>query len=232
MAITTGLKEKLSIKTCTVSASGSISVNDAPKFEAMINPAGYKRELKICYNNEKTLGQSGPEPKFAATLPQTLTLRELVLDGTGVVGSSGLRSVKDMVDALLGVIYKYDGQKHEPNYVCLVWGSFIFYGRATAISIDYTMFKPSGEPLRAKVSLSFVNWMSKEETALRANQSSPDLSHLVEVAMGDTLPLLCNRIYKNPSYYREVARVNNLTNFRNLEPGTMLRFPPLVNRHG
>jgi nucleoid-associated protein YgaU len=42
------------------------------------------------------------------------------------------------------------------------------------------------------------------------------------------LPLLCNRIYNDPSYYREVARINNLSNFRNLEPGLILRFPPLV----
>ncbi|SRR5450830_218845 len=228
MPISTGLKKKLSIAACQVSA-GNISVDKSQTaFEAMINPASYKRQLSINYNKKKTLGQSSAEPKFSAVCPETLTFDNLVLDSTGVVALLGMQSVKTMVDALLAVIYDYNGKKHEPNYVRLLWGTFIFFGRAESISIDYTMFKPSGEPLRAKVSLSFTGWMSTEESSLRANQSSPDLSHLVEVAMGDTLPLLCSRIYNDPSYYREVARINNLTNFRNLEPGLMLRFPPLV----
>lgn len=51
---------------------------------------------------------------------------------------------------------------------------------------------------------------------------SQDMSHLVTVRAGDTLPLLCKRIYSDPAYYMEVARVNRLVNFRNV-----LRFPPL-----
>jgi nucleoid-associated protein YgaU len=95
------------------------------------------------------------------------------------------------------------------------------------MSTHYTLFKPSGAPLRAKVDLSFVGAMSKRETELVSNLSSPDLTHLVEVRDGDTLPLLCNRIYGDPGYYLEVARFNQLTDFRNLRPGWKLHFPPL-----
>jgi hypothetical protein len=228
MSVSTGLKKKLSVAPCTVDA-GTITVDSSQTpFEAMINPAGYKRQLHIDYSKKKTLGQFSAESKFSAICPEVVTLQELVLDGTGAVTLSGSQSVQDMVGQLLGVVYAYKGDKHEPNHVRLLWGTFIFFGRVESISIDYTLFKPSGEPLRAKVNMSFVGWMSSEEGSLRANTSSPDLSHLVEVKVGDTLPLLCNRIYKDPSYYREVARVNNLTNFRNLEPGLVLRFPPLV----
>lgn len=228
MSISTGLKKKLTISPCTVSGATITVDSGKPAFEAMINPAGYKRQLKIDYNKKKTLGQASAEPKFNAICPETLTLQDLILDGTGVVALIGMQSVKDMVDMLLKVVYNYEGDKHESNYVRLLWGSFIFFGRAESISLDYTLFKPSGEPLRAKVQLSFTGWMSKEEGSLRANRNSPDLSHLVEVKIGDTLPLLCNRIYNDSSYYREVARINNLTNFRNLEPGIVLRFPPLL----
>ena len=44
---------------------------------------------------------------------------------------------------------------------------------------------------------------------------------------GDTLPLLCDRIYSDPSYYPDVARFNNLSDFRRLQPGQRLHFPPL-----
>lgn len=229
MATGTGLKKKLSLAVCNLGSDGTISVDSSQAaFDVMINPASYKRQFSIDYNKKKTLGQSNSSAKFSAICPETLSMDNLVLDGTGVVELSGNISVTTKVNALLAVIYHYNGQKHEPNIVRLLWGTFIFFGRVESITIDYTMFKPSGEPLRAKVALSFTGWMSHEESSLRANQSSPDLSHLVQVAMGDTLPLLCHRIYNDPSYYRAVARINNLTSFRNLEPGLTLRFPPLV----
>jgi hypothetical protein len=226
--VITGLKEKLKISPCQLDDAGNITVDDSQTyFEALINPSGYKHHLTISYNNKKTLGQSGAEPKFSAVCPEKLTLPELVLDGTGVVPASPFEDVTTLVDRLLGVVYAYNGENHEPNHVRLLWGNLIFFGRVESIAIDYTLFKPSGEPLRAKIQLGLIGWMSKEESTLRANRSSPDLSHIVEVKAGDTLPLLCNRIYKNPAYYLEVARINNLTNFRALEPGLKLRFPPL-----
>ncbi len=231
MTVTTGVMKKLSIAACKVRSGGTIIVDsDKKPFEVMINPSNFKRQLTIEYSKQQTLGQSAGSPKFAAICPEGLSMSNLVLDGTGVVAPA-TRSVNDMVNALLAVIYQYNGEEHEPNYVRVLWGSFIFFGRVENINIDYTMFKPSGEPLRAKVSMGYTGWMSNQERALRANMSSPDLSHLVEVREGDTLPLLCNRIYKDPSYYREIARINNLSNFRKLEPGSLLRFPPLVSAH-
>ena len=70
--------------------------------------------------------------------------------------------------------------------------------------------------------------MTRVEAALRANRSSPDLSHMVQVRDGDTLPLLCHRIYNDCGRYLEVAKENKLANFRSLRPGTWLRFPPLT----
>lgn len=223
-----GIKKRLSIAVCKVRRHGTIIVDSATTpFEVMVNPSNFNRKLTIDYNEQQTLGQSGATPKFAAICPEDLSMSNLVLDGTGVLGTV-TPTVTEMVNALLAVIYQYNGEQHEPNHVRVLWGSFIFFGRVKNISIDYTMFKPSGEPLRAKISMGFTGWMSNLERALRANTSSPDLSHLVEVTEGDTLPLLCNRIYKDSSYYREIARINNLVNFRKLEPGSVLRFPPLV----
>ena len=95
------------------------------------------------------------------------------------------------------------------------------------MSVQYTLFKPSGEPLRAKLTLSFVQYVSQKEESARADRKSPDLTRVVEVKAGDTLPLLCYRIYKDSSYYTQVARVNKLISFRGLKPGSRLVFPPL-----
>jgi nucleoid-associated protein YgaU len=125
------------------------------------------------------------------------------------------------------VIYDYVGDKHEPSRVRVLWGTVIFFGRLQTLKTKYTLFKPSGDPLRATVGLAFVGTTSSTEAALMANRSSPDLSHMVEVRQGDTLPLLCQRIYGDPAYYLDVARFNRLVDFRNLKPGGKLHFPPL-----
>lgn len=222
---TAGEKKKLKISPCTVDDSGNVTVNDGGAFELMLNPSSYSHAYAIGYNKKEALGQLGSDAKFSGIKPEKVNF-DVVIDGTGVVeGSSD--DVKTQVSKLTDIVYKYDGSAHEPSHVRLLWGSLIFFGRLDSMSVEYTLFKPSGEPLRAKVKLAFSGFMSKEEEALRANRSSPDLSHLIEVRAGDTLPALCYRVYKDSAYYLEVAKINDINNFRELKPGMQLHFPPL-----
>ncbi len=231
MALTaSGTKKKLTITACNVDASGNVTLEDA-SFQVMLNPGSYKHEYAISYNKDKALGQQSAESKFSVIGPEKINFK-IMLDGTGVVNEPGpagaaLPDVKDQIASLRDVVYKYDGEDHEPNHVRLLWGSFLFYGRLTSMKVDYKMFKPSGEPLRAEIDLAFTGFVSKEEEALRANRSSPDLTHVVEVKSGDTLPLLCSRVYNDSSYYLAVAEVNGIAHFRDIKPGQKLYFPPL-----
>lgn len=224
-----GQKTLLKISGCTVAENGSISVDSArPVFEALVNPSGYGHDFSIKYAKNQTLGQAGNEAKFHASQPQKLSLKELILDGTGVIPGTK-KTVKEQVQNLRNTIYTYVGSKHETPIVQIVWGSLIFYGRAEGMKFDYTLFKPNGEPLRAKITLNFVEYISPGEMEKKKAASSPDLTHLITVKAGDTLPLLCDRIYRDSGYYMEVARINGLSSFRNLQPGTTLKFPPLAN---
>jgi len=226
--MTTGSKKKLKLSPCAVDESGNVTVDDGASFELMLNPSSYSHSYSIGYNHKEAIGQLGSDAKFSGIKPEKVSF-DIVIDGTGVVevADSASSDVKDQVKKLTDVVYKYDGNNHEPNHVRIIWGNLLFFGRLESLSVEYTLFKPSGEPLRAKVKLAFSGFMSKEEEALRANRSSPDLSHLVEFKAGDTLPLLCYRIYKDSSYYPEVARINNITDFRDIRPGSRLHFPPL-----
>lgn len=227
-AASSGEKDKLKISPCTVDASGNITVDKGTCFEVMLNPSDYQHSYSIGYNKKEAIGQSGSDTKFSGIKPETIKFT-ILIDGTGVVEGpdSGSSDVKTQLKELKDIVYKYDGSRHEPNHVRVLWGSQIFFGRLESMSVENTLFKPSGVPLRARIQLSFSGFMSKEEEALRANRSSPDLSHLVEVKAGDTLPMLCYRVYRDCSYYLEVARVNNITDFRDIKPGSKLHFPPL-----
>lgn len=231
-----GLKARLTITRCTV--SGGTVTPTGKKMEAMLNPASLSHSHSISYSGSGTsgtergcsnrvLGQTAVEPKFSAVNSEKLSF-ELIFDGSGAVPGK-LVNVGQQIQRLKEIVYDYDGNAHEPNVVRLTWGELAsFEGRMTSLDVDYTLFKPSGLPLRAKVKLQFVSFMTSLEANLRARRSSPDLTHEVLVRDGDTLPLLCHRIYGDPRHYLDVARANGLTTFRDLAPGTVLRFAPLT----
>lgn len=233
-----GEKEKLTITACKVDANGKVSVDvnnkgqvefpNSRQFKFALNPEKYERSFAISYSDKSAIGQSAANPKFSGVGPETLKISTMI-DTTGATGDAdaNTKDLKTQLEELSDIVYKYDGKAHEPNPVQVLWGSQIFIGRLKSMTVDNTLFKASGEPLRAKLQLEFKSFVSNEEAALKANPSSPDMSHLVEVKAGDTLPLLCYQIYRDSSYYLEVARHNNVTDFRNLEPGSKLHFPPL-----
>lgn len=201
------------------------------QFQALINPASLNHQLGISYNSDSSshlpIGKSAVESKLSQYQQEKLSF-ELVLDGTGVVPASAPVEVSQQVKQLKNVVYHYVGEKHEPSIVKLQWGqSFSFIGRLSSMTLDYTLFKPGGDPLRAKIKLNFGSYMSNKQEALKADRQSPDLTHQVRVKAGDTLPLLCYRQYRDSSYYLAVAAFNQLDSISALKPGTVLYFPPL-----
>lgn len=89
------------------------------------------------------------------------------------------------------------------------------------------MFSPQGLPLRAVLKTTFKEYTEDTKRNALENKSSPDLTHVRTVKEGDTLPLMTQRIYGDAKYYLEIAKINGLTNFRKLEPGSELVFPPI-----
>lgn len=203
-------------------------------FEATINPEKYTHKMGLKYAGTSpaggagAIGKSAAITKFASTEPEKLDF-SITLDGTGVVADTRDVTVAEQITKLRDIAYDYDGETHEPNPVKVVWGDGLeaFFGRLTSFSVDYTLFHPEGAALRAKITLAFVEAITEAQEAREAGRSSPDMTHMVRVRQGDTLPLLCQKIYSDATQYLEVARLNNLDSFRTLTPNTLLRFPPV-----
>lgn len=230
MSAASGEKARLTIFPCLVDADTKnaqvLGEDEATPFKALINPASYTHKSSICYAENKAMGP-GIERKYKKSQPDVIEFKEMVLDGTGVVEGT-TSSVREQIELLREVAYAYNGSEHEPPVVQVAWGPLVFFAKMNQLSVEYTLFKPSGEPLRAKITLKFTAYKSNEEVFKEAAMQSPDLTHLVEIKAGDTLPNLCYKIYKNSEYYLRVAEFNQLRNFRQLSPGQILRFPPLV----
>ncbi len=227
MALSTGLLTKLEIQ----AFSDEDYQSEGDTFKVQINPKSISLNDTMEYYDQKPPGVNGSSPRFKAIGPQCLKI-DFVLDGTGVVSLPVAplgKSVKKQITELKNVV-SYSGKEHEPFFLQVRWGDNIkFNGRLKTMNVEYTLFKPSGDPLRAKVNLEFSSYSSAQTLAKMADDTSPDLTHMITVKEGDTLPLLCYKVYKDSSYYVQVAEVNGLDSFTKLKPGTRLSFPPLTN---
>lgn len=226
MATSTVKLERMSIQAYE---DENFSKKAGTPFEVMINPESYTRTNNISYTTRKKMGANSESLDFNKITKEKLNFK-IVLDGSGVVPVSESNKGKDveqMIKELKNLVYEYQGTTHQPHFVELLWGKLIFKGRLESLSFEYKIFKPDGTPLRAIVNLSFVQFMSEELATAKGGQSSPDMTHVVTIKEGDTLVALCRKIYGKSKYYLQVAEYNDLTNFRFLNPGSMVRFPPL-----
>lgn len=223
----------------------------AGSYTAQINPETYVYTYQIAYNKTRTPGTSASALRFNRIEPHELQF-DFLFDGTGVIPKpltgiagalSGIPIAGAVASALSGgnkpvdvvleienfrkVAIDYSGDIHRPRHVKLYWGTLLFKGCLTSLSITYKLFKPDGTPLRAVAKAQFLGHVDDTIRVAIQNDQSPDLTHVRTVKEGDTLPLMTYQIYGDSVYYLEVARVNNLTNFRSLTPGDKIYFPPI-----
>lgn len=204
-------------------------------FEAYINPDEYSLNYNVIADKETELGRNGSEGTFIGTEPLEVTLK-FFLDGTNVVP---IKKTGDKLDVKekIGDFHKvigYEGDIHRPRFLRLIWGKgawlrtnqdcFDCYLKTA--SFQYKLFDKDGTPLRAIITATFLEALPKPPKEAAEGNSSPDLTHVRVVKEGDTLPAMTGAIYGDFRYYLEVARINNLQDFRNLPPGKKLFFPP------
>ena len=207
-------------------------------FEIPINPEQFHQNLNICADTGRGHGDQGTDTKFMSTAPEQVKL-DFMLDSTGAISGNKLNKtpVREQVDMLLNVVYKMDGDIHQPNFLKVLWGSNSLAGygsklraftcKLSKLDINFILFDNTGEPVRAKISATFMSYVAPEARVREEGKSSPDLTRIRTIQEGDRLPFLTFNVYADQSYYQKVARANGLTSFRNLKTGDSLVFPPL-----
>lgn len=194
-------------------------------FIAMMNPESYAIDTKMEFNTQQGQGTSGSQPRFARKPPEEMSF-EFLFDNTGIIDGQPRDDLAGEIKQFTEFLMGYDGGTHEPKFFKLAWGTLVFCGRCTGLNINYKLFTPDGKPIRAICKATFKQFIEENLRVAEENNQSPDLTHLRVVAEGDTLPLMCHRIYGESRHYLEIARVNGLVNFRQLAVGQELLFPP------
>jgi hypothetical protein len=196
-------------------------------YSVMINPDSIKWNRNIEYNTEQAQDSSSASQRYKNTPSDKLNF-DIVIDCTGIVDAART-NMKTELAALEAIVFTYNGKIHRPNYVKVQWGKdFIFKGVLLSFDTSYTLFKPDGSPLRAKISLGFTQYISPKTVQKKDDKKSPDVTHLVDVVEGMALPQLCQQVWYDEFYYVQVAKYNGLDKFRNLENVEQLIFPPII----
>ena len=202
-------------------------------FTTPINPETFTRTSHIELDMTRGHGQPGTDPRYKSTAPEELKI-EFVLDGTktmeGYVDSYKSMEVSDQIKAFNDCV-QYEGKIHRPRFLIVRWGSEVnFQCVLSHMEINYSLFKPNGDPLRAKITANFVKYETEAAIFAANHISSPDLTHQRVSREGDRLDLMSYNIYDDSGFFLQVARVNDLTSPRNLKAGIALVFPP-VNKN-
>lgn len=232
-----GQLAKLHIAVCEDSPPFDAREGDDFVYEALINPEEIVSRYKTVYDQSQAPGTTATDPRFVAQLPRKFDIT-LLFDGTGVLSNSNIpfsnalgnkttESVDDQIDRFKSVVYHYDGTKHAPNLLEILWGSFIFTGKLFQMTLTYNLFKPDGTPLRATAACKFVESIEDNMRVATERSESPDLTHIRIVNADKNLPGMANEIYGDPAYYMEVAKVNKLKRIRSIKPGENILFPPI-----
>jgi len=198
-----------------------------PPYLMMLNPESIKWQRSIEYNQQQAPDSSSPSQRYKSTPSDKLNF-DVVIDCTGIVDPKRVDMAKE-ISTLENIIFTYNGTIHRPNFVKVQWGKdLVFNGVLNSFDISYTLFRPDGSPLRAKISLGFGQYIAPQTVKIQDQDESPDISHLVTVVEGETLPELCEKVWNNEKYYIQVARYNGLNKFRNLKGVEKLIFPPII----
>ena len=201
---------------------------DAGEYEVMFNPGGISVKLQVDREESQGAGSTSSEMKFKMIKPQDYQF-EFIIDGTGAA-TREVKQVPEEAEKFLKVVYSYDGTEHKPNYVMVLYGAVLLKAVMKSVDVNYTLFKPSGTPLRAKVTIVLISCIDQSLSEMINNKNSPDLTHKRVIKGKERLISAANKIYKANNYYVEVARKNKINNFRNVEPGTPLYFPPIAKK--
>lgn len=203
---------------------GPVPLPAGPPYITQFAPEKYQQTEQQNMPRREAQGETEPEAFFAGSGGEDFEF-DILIDGTGAMGD--LREV--LIDVnLLKTTTGFNGVLHHPNYLLVVWGTFLRTALLQDMQVENQLFRPDGSPLRAKVKLKFRSHKPKIQSLLESRLSSPDLTQKRTIRQGDRLDLMCFRHYRDHRYHIAVAEANELTSFRFLETGQDVILPPIA----
>jgi hypothetical protein len=188
------------------------------------NPKDYSTGLQAGWNF-KAQKKPGEHPEYTGSQLRTLDV-EMFLDAT----NEPTGDVSPAIDALFSTVRPTTKSTNDdtpyPPIVVFSWGSTKpFVGVVKSVTASLTLFRPTGEPIRATCKVSMQEYTT---IAGKQNPTSGAVrsSRAHQVILGDTLASIATAEYGSPTLWRAIAAVNGLEDPFKLRLGRELLLPP------
>ncbi|XXT18827.1 LysM peptidoglycan-binding domain-containing protein [Sorangium sp. So ce429] len=188
--------------------------------EVMFNPEEYSLNRDNNFASQAIPGLSSPLLQFAHGNLRTLEM-ELLFDTY-----EKLTDVRDKTQKLIKMM-EIDPHLHAPPILNVSWASLQFRCVLTRAAQKFILFLPDGRPVRARVNVSFTEFVDPEHESRQIKRQTADYTKVHHVIDGDTLSAIAARYYERPELWRAVALANELDDPRQLAPGQALTIPSL-----
>jgi hypothetical protein len=203
--------------------NAKLQIEGGDIIQCAFNPETYTVSKTNIWTYKPNQSKDYPAPEFGGGMPMVYTM-QLLLD-VSLQGTD--QSIKDQANALMKAMH---GGGSPPKFVTFSWGSTQLPKAAPlSISIQYAMFHPNGDPMRAFVDLELAQ---ADDSAPPGQAQNPTTrgtaglrSHIVQD--GDSLHSIAYESYGDPTRWRVIAEANGVDDPLRIERGTALSIPRL-----
>ena len=189
-------------------------------FDVMFNPEEYTLNKDNNFASQTIPGLSSPLLQFVHGNLRTLEM-ELFFDTTQQ--RSDVRDATGRVTDLL----KIDSDLHAPPVLRVEWASLQFRCVLARVSQKFIKFLEDGRPVRARLNVTFNEFIDEEREAKEVNRQTADFTKFHVVTGGETLASIATLHYQDPQKWRPIAIANGIDDPRAIEAGQSLSVPSL-----
>jgi hypothetical protein len=120
-----------------------------------------------------------------------------------------------------------DPDLHAPPVLRVSWASLQLDCVLARVSQKFIMFADDGKPVRARLTVTFNEFIDPGRESREVSRQTADLSKVHVVTQGETLSAIAGKFYDNPLMWRPIAISNEIADPREISPGQTLRVPML-----
>jgi LysM repeat protein len=197
-----------------------VNTDSGAKLSVQFNPEEYSLSRDNNFAQAAVPGRSSPLLQFTHGNLRTLEM-ELFLDTL-----EQHRDVRDETQQVVGLL-EIDPDLHAPPVLRVAWASLQFRCVLARASQKFILFFPDGRPARARLSVSFQEYVDPGRESREVKRQTANFSKSHAVVQGETLSAIAGRFYRDPRQWRAIAIENGLDDPRVLTVGQTLLVPPL-----
>lgn len=203
----------------------------------LFNPTEYTIEQSNAWDTQPVQGRQ-PRTQFTKADLRKLNL-ELFFDSyeerDGENRTVDVRTYTDRIARLM-IVSVDDGDGKRPPIVEVSWGDppagllnpdFPFKGVLLSLRQQFVLFAEQGFPVRAKLNLSFQEYLTPQELEQRFPRRGSFPARTYTLQQGDTLSGIAQTFWKKPREWRRIADANGIQDPRALAPGRVLVIPAI-----